>query len=82
MLTVIQLDEIPKPTVYDTAVFRLPVWVYKKAVGRFMGQSPEAVLPEEEEQGVNDEDAALKSAVAINPNGEARKRKPRVRERP
>ncbi len=58
------------------------MWIYKKTVGRAMGQSPEIVLPEEEEKDETTEDAAIKSATAVNQNGEARKRKPRVRERP
>ncbi|KAJ9659202.1 hypothetical protein H2201_007466 [Coniosporium apollinis] len=78
----LDLDEIPRPSIYDTAVFRLPVWVYKKTVGRAMGQTPDIVLPETEERDDVSEDAALRSATAVNQNGEARKRKPRVSERP
>lgn len=58
------------------------MWIYKKTVGRAMGKTPDIVLPETEEQDEGSEDAALKSATAVNQNGEARKRKPKVRERP
>ncbi|KIX96126.1 uncharacterized protein Z520_08381 [Fonsecaea multimorphosa CBS 102226] len=32
----LDLDEIPKPTVWDTAVLRLPVWLYRKAARPLM----------------------------------------------
>lgn len=33
-------DEIPPPTVRDTALFRFPGWAYALTVGRALGQSP------------------------------------------
>jgi curved DNA-binding protein CbpA len=31
----LDMDEIPRPTIRDTALYRFPVWIYGKAVGRF-----------------------------------------------
>lgn len=31
----LDVDEVPRPTVRDTVVVRLPVWIYRKVVGRF-----------------------------------------------
>jgi curved DNA-binding protein CbpA len=33
-------DEIPPPTVRDTALFRFPGWAYALTIGRALGQSP------------------------------------------
>lgn len=33
-------DEIPPPTVRDTALFKIPGWAYAATVGRAVGQSP------------------------------------------
>ncbi|KAK8197767.1 hypothetical protein IWZ00DRAFT_151100 [Phyllosticta capitalensis] len=35
----LDVGEIPKPTFRDTAVVRLPVWAYRKSVGRLFGSS-------------------------------------------
>lgn len=32
----LDLDEIPKPTIYDTAVVRLPTWLFRKAFDPFL----------------------------------------------
>ncbi|KIW30281.1 uncharacterized protein PV07_06036 [Cladophialophora immunda] len=32
----LDLDEIPKPTVWDTAFLRLPIWLYRKVASPFM----------------------------------------------
>ncbi|KIW17750.1 hypothetical protein PV08_04945 [Exophiala spinifera] len=42
----LDLDEIPKPTVWDTAVVRLPVWMYRKALNPFLKKG-DPVTPEE-----------------------------------
>lgn len=34
----LDVDEVPRPTVRDTVVVRLPVWIYRKAVGRFINR--------------------------------------------
>lgn len=72
---------------------RLPVWFYKKSVGRLFGKSSSDVAVdaaaedleiEIDENGASNGDAdakgandALKSATAINANAETRKRKVR-----
>src|ERR1700733_4987780 len=75
-----QVDEIAKPTIYDTLLFRIPKFAYAKSVGRLLGKKPEDALEVEEDESA-DENSALKSATAANPNGEARKRKPKIRAR-
>ncbi|TPR01703.1 Frag1/DRAM/Sfk1 family protein [Aspergillus niger] len=35
----LDVDEIQRPTIRDTLVFRLPGWVYSKTVGRLLGSS-------------------------------------------
>ncbi|KAF2454777.1 hypothetical protein BDY21DRAFT_94283 [Lineolata rhizophorae] len=78
----LDVDEIPKPTFRDTALVRLPVWLFRKSVGRFVGvgtDPQESDLPPELEQDENGEVTLLDAATADNPNGEARKRKPKVR---
>ncbi|EXJ81478.1 hypothetical protein A1O3_07771 [Capronia epimyces CBS 606.96] len=35
----LDLDEIPRPTIWDTAVVRLPIWLYHKAISRLPNQS-------------------------------------------
>ncbi|KAL1965621.1 hypothetical protein VTN77DRAFT_5298 [Rasamsonia byssochlamydoides] len=35
----LDIDEIPRPTVRDTVVFRLPVWCYRKTIGKLLGGS-------------------------------------------
>ncbi|EXJ95983.1 hypothetical protein A1O1_01109 [Capronia coronata CBS 617.96] len=42
----LDLDEIPKPTVWDTAVVRLPLWFYHKAFDRFSHNTPHGVHDE------------------------------------
>ena len=31
----LDVDEIPRPTIRDTALYRFPLWIYRKAVGSF-----------------------------------------------
>ncbi|KAI9668269.1 MAG: hypothetical protein M1821_001089 [Bathelium mastoideum] len=77
----LDVDEILPPSIYNTVLFRLPVWAYHRSVGRLLGskagheldgQLPAESSSEEEETR---EEKALKSAEAPNQNGEARKRK-------
>ena len=49
----LDLDEIHKPTLRDTAVIKLPVWLYRKAFDPFLGTQPVAsdeVPPTESEK--------------------------------
>lgn len=74
-------NEIAKPTIYDTLLFRIPKFAYAKSVGRLLGKKPSEDALEAEEDESADENSALKNATAANPNGEARKRKPKIRAR-
>ncbi|KAF2237642.1 hypothetical protein EV356DRAFT_441489 [Viridothelium virens] len=83
----LDVDEIPQPSIFDTVLFRLPVWAYDRFIGRFIGHTvaedsgilPHSdISPEDEE---TKEEKAIKSAEAPNQNGEARKRKAKNRVR-
>jgi len=78
---IFQVDEIAKPTIYDTLLFRIPKFAYAKSVGRLLGKKPSEDALEVEEDESADENSALKNATAANSNGEARKRKPKIRAR-
>ena len=84
MLTVsYKPDEIPKPTILQTALFRVPVWAYNQVAGRVMKSSSKANPDEPLLQNgditiTRPEDHAnqvIEDASAANPNAEARKRK-------
>ena len=77
---IFQVDEIAKPTIYDTLLFRIPKFAYAQSVGR-LGKKPSEDALEVEEDESADESSALKNATAANPNGEARKRKSKIRAR-
>lgn len=34
------MNELPPPTIKDTALFRAPVWAYNKTVGRLLNKAP------------------------------------------
>lgn len=61
-------DEIRQPTIYDTAMLRLPIWVYGKIMARFSSSSSAIV------DGT--EDAAIGQAAVAHPNEEKGRRKP------
>lgn len=84
----LDLDEIPRPTIFQTALFRLPIWAYSRTAGRLFssgaGVGPDEPLlpngsitmdPEEHE------DEAIDEATSMNANAEARKRKGRGKAR-
>ncbi|KAL5363779.1 hypothetical protein BJX96DRAFT_122255 [Aspergillus floccosus] len=62
----LDVEEIPRPTVRDTMVFRLPGWVFRKTVGRVFGSS-DAVDEEESPEATEPaSDEPTSSAVASN----------------
>ncbi|KAF2090770.1 hypothetical protein K490DRAFT_53720 [Saccharata proteae CBS 121410] len=80
----LDVEEIPKPTLSDTAIVRLPVWLYKASVGKLLGKSSTDVAleaaarteAEEADSGAVIADLdTIERATAANPNAEARKRK-------
>ncbi|KAK8167951.1 putative endoplasmic reticulum DnaJ domain protein Erj5 [Phyllosticta citrichinensis] len=85
----LDVGEIPKPTFRDTAVVRLPAWVYNKSLGRLFGSSQHAAVDHDVHVDVDgsedgevyangdakDSVDILKSAASANPNAEIRKRR-------
>lgn len=77
----LDIEAIESPTISDTVLVRLPMWLYNKSVGRFIG-SKEAVLDDQEDAEFESlEDEAIMGATSLNANEETQKRKPRVRQR-
>ncbi|KAF2185040.1 hypothetical protein K469DRAFT_708304 [Zopfia rhizophila CBS 207.26] len=71
-------DEEPKPTIYDTLLFKLPKLLYRQSIGRVLG-SKAAEEPLLKSEDLPEDEATLQSATSANPNGEARKRKAKAR---
>jgi hypothetical protein len=73
----LDIDEIPRPTLRDTVVFRLPVWWYRKTVGRLFEASKSddgavaELAPENHEDADKSEDT---KATAAASRGTARRR--------
>lgn len=40
----LDIDEIQRPTIRDTMIFRLPGWCYRKTVGRVLGKSEDVAI--------------------------------------
>ncbi|KAF2212600.1 hypothetical protein CERZMDRAFT_111701 [Cercospora zeae-maydis SCOH1-5] len=75
-------NELPIPTIRDTFLLRLPIFIYNISLGRVFGKTQDAavadLIGEEEEEGrggESDETSALQSATAPNANSETRKRR-------
>jgi len=75
----IDVNEIHKPTLNDTVLVRLPIWIWNKTGGRFVGEKADPPSLDESEVNDDDTDAALNSATASTPNGEARRRKNKIK---
>ncbi|KAK5020787.1 hypothetical protein LTR60_000241 [Cryomyces antarcticus] len=76
----LDVEEIPRPTIFDTGLFRLPLYAYNRTLGRTLNRpTQDALVAElldgEEEQQQSVEEVSLKAATANNLNGEARKRR-------
>ncbi|KAI9724402.1 MAG: hypothetical protein M1812_000470 [Candelaria pacifica] len=65
LLDVLQVDEIPKPTIRQTALFRVPIWVFNQTAGRAM--APFRKAEGEEEDSSSDESEGLN--LVPRPNG-------------
>lgn len=77
-----QPDEVPAPTIQNTFLVRLPVFLYNQSLGRVLNkQTPEHVEWEATlNQSQEDETtSSLHSAIPANANGETRKRKAKTR---
>ncbi|KAI9745380.1 MAG: hypothetical protein M1835_002588, partial [Candelina submexicana] len=76
----LDVDEIPKPTIRQTALFRVPLWVFNKTAGKAMALFRKAESDdEEEEHSSSDESDEPTSAPKangmrkrVNKNGSAR----------
>jgi len=79
----LDVDEIVKPTINDTVLVRLPIWVYNQSVGKLLNkQTQDAALAELiDEDDQTAEEATLQSATSANPSSETRKRKSKARPR-
>ncbi|KAI5263993.1 hypothetical protein E4T47_08871 [Aureobasidium subglaciale] len=77
----LDVDEIQRPTINDTFLVRLPIFLYNKSLGTVLGKkTSEAELEEllegtQEAEGEDEATATLKSAAQPNGNAETRKRK-------
>jgi hypothetical protein len=74
-----QPDEEPKPTIYDTMLFKLPKYCYNQTVGRITGNHRAVEEPLLDSNDLPEDEAALQSATAANANGETRKRKSKAK---
>ncbi|EDU45419.1 DnaJ DnaJ-class molecular chaperone with C-terminal Zn finger domain [Pyrenophora tritici-repentis] len=72
-------DEEPKPTIFDTLLFKLPKFAYNQSVGRVLGKKELLNEPLLDSSNLPEGEAAIQNATAANLNGEARKRKAIVR---
>lgn len=80
-LTKRQLDAIEPPTFKDTAVVKLPMWAYRKTLGRFLGPK-EAVLADQEDATPETlDEIALDEATSMNGVEEKQKKKLKSRQR-
>ena len=43
--------EFPKPTIRDTALYRLPIWAYKRVTGRFFNKAAPTEVDSDDEAG-------------------------------
>ncbi|KAF3481695.1 uncharacterized protein GIQ15_04454 [Arthroderma uncinatum] len=53
----LDVDEIPKPTIQDTMVCRLPMWIYNSTVGRVIGSTSTSSASDSAEQFEEEENA-------------------------
>ncbi|KAJ4314902.1 hypothetical protein N0V94_006206 [Neodidymelliopsis sp. IMI 364377] len=74
-------DEEPAPTIYDTLLFKLPKFIYNQSAGRILGKKELIDEPLLETTELPEDEAAIQSATAQNINGETRKRKTKAQSR-
>ncbi|KAF7597429.1 hypothetical protein BBP40_003676 [Aspergillus hancockii] len=73
----LDVDEIQRPTVRDTMLFRVPGWIYHKAVGRFLGPSnpTDSKLSDEEPSEVEEPAVEQANESAVASKGRASRRR-------
>ncbi|KAJ4337349.1 hypothetical protein N0V95_008361 [Ascochyta clinopodiicola] len=74
-------DEEPAPTIFDTLLFKLPKFIYNQSAGRVLGKKELIDEPLLETSELPEDEAAIQSATAQNINGETRKRKTKAQSR-
>ena len=65
----LDIDQIERPTIRETMVFKLPVWCFKKTAGRVLGTSTEEVDSDEAEEPLVEE-----AETTATSNARSRKR--------
>ncbi|KAL4737483.1 hypothetical protein BDV11DRAFT_191660 [Aspergillus similis] len=62
----LDLEEIQRPTLHDTMIFRLPRWIYRKTVGQLGGSSAvdDEAASEDEQVGAVEQPGQSSSAVS------------------
>lgn len=72
---------MPRPTIKDTVLVRLPLFIWNRSVGQLLGkQTTDHVVSELlEDEDVDESEASLRAAVPANSNGEMRKRRSKAK---
>lgn len=73
----LDVEEIPRPTMRDTMVFRLPGWVFRKTVGRVFGSSDAVEEEDSPEAAESAGDEPTTSSSAMASNGKSSRRRGR-----
>ncbi|KAI1828430.1 hypothetical protein F4861DRAFT_50 [Xylaria intraflava] len=63
-------DELPQPTIRDTALFKLPGWIYAAAIGKALGTTPSTA------EGVEGDNAAAEEPVDDDADSDVAQRTP------
>ncbi|KAE8414933.1 hypothetical protein BDV36DRAFT_264046 [Aspergillus pseudocaelatus] len=73
----LDIDEIQRPTVRDTMLFRVPVWFYHKTVGRLLGPSsaPGDEIVDEEPSDVSEQAVEQANDSAVTPKSRVSRRR-------
>ena len=73
-------EEVPPPSIGNTFLARLPLFLYNKSLGRYLNkQTPEYIEWEAEGENYDGADP-LSSALPPNANGETRKRRAKAKQ--
>ena len=60
-LIYIQPNELPKPTIKDTALYRVPIWAFNRTAGRLLNKS---LAKEDSDEEIEEEEVASSSSGA------------------
>jgi curved DNA-binding protein CbpA len=66
----LDLDQIPRPTIRETMIFQLPIWAFNRTVGRVLGTSPVEVEVDSDEA----EELVEEAETTATSNSRSRKR--------